>query len=343
MKSLCALFYCFTVFLPLSAVAQQAAGVEQSPSQVAALPGMVSGTVTDNDDATVEGATVTITDATKKQRSVLTTGDGHFRFTNVTAGTLIIEVTANGLAPASHQDVLLPEQRLELAPIVLRVATATTDVQVTLTQQEIAEEDIHVEEKQRLIGFVPNFYVVYDWHAPPLTAKQKFKLADRALIDPANFIIIGGIAGIEQATNSFSGYGQGASGYAKRYAAGFGDFSVGTILGGAVLPIVFHQDPRYFYKGTGTVRARTLYALSTSVISRGDNGRWQPAYASVVGDFASGAISNLYYPASNRIGGTLTVENGLLGIAFNGIGNVIQEFFLRKLTPGSNKPAATTP
>jgi hypothetical protein len=102
----------------------------------------------------------------------------------------------------------------------LKVATANTDVQVTLTREEMAEEDIRVEEKQRLGGVIPNFYVVYDWNAPPLTTKQKYKLAVRTIVDPVNFVIVAGIAGLEQAGNSFPGFGQGASGYAKRVGAG---------------------------------------------------------------------------------------------------------------------------
>ncbi len=336
------LLCCLPLCLPPSSGAQQPAA--STAAQPPITTGTVVGLVTDEDGALVQGAIVTVTDnTTKQQSSTVSAGDGRFRLNTVPAGSLTVAVTAKGLQPTSRQATLLPEQMLELPAIALRVATTNTDVEVTLTREEMAEEDLHVAEKQRLVGFVPNFYVVYDWHAPPLTTKQKFKLADRAIIDPANFIIIGGIAGFEQAGNSFSGYGQGAAGYGKRFAAGFGDFAIGAELGGAVLPALFHQDPRYFYKGTGTIRARTLYALSTSVISRGDNGRWQPGYASVIGDFASGAISNLYYPAANRTGAGLTVENGLLGIAFNGLGNVIQEFFLRKITPGSNKPAPPNP
>jgi hypothetical protein len=328
--------------LPPSLGAQHTAAPASAQHPI--TTGTVVGLVTDDDGALVQGATVTVTDdLTQQQHSTLSASDGRFRLNAVPAGALTIAVTAKGLQPTSRQATLQAEQMLELPTIALRVATTNTDVEVTLTREEMADEDLHVAEKQRLVGFVPNFYVVYDWKAPPLTVKQKFKLAHRAIIDPASFIIVGGIAGLEQATNGFSGYGQGASGYGKRYAAGFGDFAIGTELGGAVLPAIFHQDPRYFYKGTGTIRARTFYALSTSVISRSDNGRWQPAYASVIGDFASGAISNLYYPSANRTGAGLTVENGLLGIAFNGLGNVIQEFFLRKITPGSNKPAPPNP
>ncbi|MGA8938013.1 MAG: carboxypeptidase regulatory-like domain-containing protein, partial [Acidobacteriaceae bacterium] len=212
-----------------------------------------------------------------------------------------------------------------------------------LTQQEVAEKQVKQEEKQRLVGLVPNFYVTYDWNAAPLTPKMKFKMATRSIVDPATFVIVGGFAGIEQATNEFSGYGQGWAGYGKRYGAGLADASIGAMLGGAVLPVLFHQDPRYFYKGTGTKWHRALYAMSTAVVARGDNGKWQPAYAGVLGDFGSGAISNLYYPASNRNGAELTIVNGLLAVAGDAAGNLLQEFVLRKISKGVKVHGAAQP
>jgi hypothetical protein len=338
MRLVSVLLCCLTGCLAVPASAQQdIVGVAQAT-------GVVSGSVTDADGDLVPGAKVTlIDDASRQQRSFVTGTDGQFKFSGVEAGQFTVGVVAKGLEPWSSQATLQDGQSLELQPIALKVATANTDVQVTLTREEMAEEDIRVEEKQRLGGVIPNFYVVYDWNAPPLTTKQKYKLAVRTIVDPVNFVIVAGIAGLEQAGNSFPGFGQGASGYAKRVGAGYGDFSIGAMLGGAVLPELFHQDPRYFYKGTGTVRSRALYALSTAVISRGDNGRWQPAYANVLGNFASGAISDLYYPAGSRNGGALIVENGLVGIAADGLGNLVQEFVLRRLTPGSKKAAVTGP
>ena len=104
------------------------------------------------------------------------------------------------------------------------------------------------------------------------------------------------------------------------------DTAIGGMLGGAVLPVLFHQDPRYFYKGTGTKWHRAWYAIGTSVIARGDNGKWQPAYASVLGDFASGAISNLYYPGDTR-----NVSDNIqkLGIAVgtDAFSQVLKEFW----------------
>jgi len=206
-------------------------------------------------------------------------------------------------------------------------------VQVFASQEELAEAEIKVEEHQRIAGFIPNFYVSYDWKAAPLTAKQKYELAWKNVIDPANSAINLGIAGIQQANDSIDGYGQGAAGYGKRYGADEANLFVGTMLGGAVFPTLFHQDPRYFYKGTGSVMSRALYALSTAVIARGDNGKWQPAYAGILGDLSAGAAANLYYPPANRSGAALTFENGLIDVGYDALGNLVQEFVFKHLTP----------
>ena len=347
------LLFCFSVSLILVASGRRSAAQTLTPPPLDAPTigvgaphstgsgtGAIFGVVTDTDGALVPGAKVALLDRDSRPLQTAVTGnDGHFSFRDAGPGSFTVTAVAAGMEGGSREVSLQEGELLEMPELMLRVATANTDVEVRLTREEIATEDMHVEEKQRLLGFAPNFYVTYDWQAPALTAKQKFKLAGRAIVDPASFGIVAGIAGIEQATNTFPGYRQGAAGYAKRYGSGFGDFSIGTVLGGALLPAMFHQDPRYFYKGTGSNRSRAFYALSTGFIARGDNGRWQPAYAAVLGDFASGAISNLYYPAGSRSGATLTVENGLLGVAANGVGNLVQEFFFKKITPGSRKAA----
>ncbi len=139
-----------------------------------------------------------------------------------------------------------------------------------------------------MLGVFPNFYVSYDPNAVALTSKQKFELAYRTTIDPVTFVLTGAIAGAQQAQNNFSGYGQGAQGYGKRYGAVYADTVTSTFLAGAVFPSLFKQDPRYFYKGTGTVRERFLYAVANAVICKGDNGRWQPSYSNILGNLASG-------------------------------------------------------
>ena len=225
-----------------------------------------------------------------------------------------------------------------IPPVQLVVAT-TVEVEVHETQVEVAEEQIHVEEKQRLFGVVPNFYVTYVPNAAPLDTRQKFQLGWKSLIDPVTFGLAGFFAGIEQANNTYSGYGQGAQGYGKRLGATYADFVSGTIIGSALLPAVLKQDPRYFYKGTGSRKSRFFYAVANAVICKGDNGRWQPNYSNMLGTLAAGGLSNAYYPASNR-GVGLTFENALIGIAGSAGASVFQEFFSRRLTPHAPDPPA---
>jgi hypothetical protein len=317
----------------------------QAPAMHAVIERSLSGTVTDRDGALIPGARVVLRSGVLGRfQTTVTAADGHFLFDAVAAGPFTLTVTADNMQGASREGSLNEDESLELPPIVLAMGAMSMNVDVTsLTEEEIAEKQLKVEETQRLVGLVPNFYVTYDWKAAALTPKQKFKLAARSLIDPATFVIVGGFAGLEQATNEFSGYGQGWEGYGKRYGAGLADSSIGGMLGGAVLPTLFHQDPRYFYKGTGSTSSRVWYAITRSVIARGDNGRWQPAYAGVLGDFGSGAISNLYYPASNRNGAGLTIANGLLDIASDGIGNLLQEFVLKKISPGFRGTGMSNP
>lgn len=206
-------------------------------------------------------------------------------------------------------------------------------ITVTATQKEIAAAEVAQEEKQRVLGVVPNFYVVYSPHPTPLSAGQKYHLAWRSTIDPFTFVAAGISAGIEQANGSFSGYGQGASGFAKRYGASFADGAVSTFLGGAILPGVFHQDPRYYYQGTGSTASRARHAVASVFVCRGDNGRREFNYSNIVGNFASAGISNAYYPASDRNGAGLTLSNAAIGTGFSMFGALMQEFVVPHFTP----------
>lgn len=311
---------------------------QPTPTTAPSLLGTVHGTVVDQSGAVVSGARVTLkaSDPSKAQQAV-TAADGKFFFANVAPGPYQLTVASAGFAPQTSSGTLLPGE-IHLAPdIALAVATDVTEVQVALTRSEVAEEEVKVEEKQRVFGVFPNFYVSFAPNPAPLGTKQKFELAWKTVIDPVTFGLIGGIAGIQQADNaSTSGYGQGAQGYAKRYGANYADLVTGTFIGAAILPSLLKQDPRYFYKGTGTRSSRAFYAIAFSVACKGDNGHWQPNYSNVLGSLAAGGISNLYYPAQNRNGAGLTFENAAIGIGATAAANLIEEFFMKRLT--SNVP-----
>jgi hypothetical protein len=265
-------------------------------------------------------------------QETLSGDDGQFSFANVAPGSFHLTITSEGFATQSFDGNLRSGESYVVPQIVLTIATAVTEIRVVPSQFEIAEEQIKEQEKQRPLGIIPNFYVSYVANAAPLTAKQKFELAGKTLWDPVTFGLTAAIAGLQQADNELGGYGQGAQGYAKRYAASYADAVTGTLIGSAILPSLLKQDPRYFYKGTGSKRSRVLYALATSVICKGDNGHWQANYSGILGSLAAGGISNLYYPPNDR-GAGLTFENALIGIGATAAANVLQEFVIRKLTP----------
>jgi hypothetical protein len=305
------------------------------------MTGNVSGTVTDSTGAVVAGAQVTLTRADQSSpREVLSGSNGEFFFANVLRGTFEIRITASGFAAQTVSGKLRSGEFYIVPVSTLAPATLQTEIQVTASRVEVAQAQIQAQEKQRVLGVVPNFYVSYIPDAAPLTSKQKFELAWKTMIDPVTFALTAVTAGVQQANNDFGGYGQGAQGYAKRFGASYADNAAGTFIGGAILPSLLKQDPRYFYSGTGSARARFLHAVAQSVICKGDNQRWQPNYSAILGSLASGAISNLYYPEKDR-GADLIFENVLVNTGETAVVNLFQEFVIRHFTthvPKKPKP-----
>jgi hypothetical protein len=336
--------------MPASPSPGSAANSEKSAEPP--IPGSISGSVLDPTKALVPGAQLSLATGDSSQqptpkpspsRDGVTDGDGQFSFAGVPPGPFQLTVTAAGFEPQTYSGVLHAGETLALPPIALKVATNRFEVEVELTQTEVAQEQIKIEERQRVLGVLPNFYVSYIPDAAPLTAKQKFELAWKTTIDPVTLLFVAGVAGVEQEQNHFAEYGRGPQGYGKRFGAGYADAVAGTFLGAAVLPSLLKQDPRYFYKGTGSKRSRALYAIANTVICKGDNGRWQINYSNILGSFAAGGLSNLYYPRQDRHGAGLTLENAAIGIGGAAIGNLMQEFLFRKLTPKTHPHDASSP
>ena len=272
----------------------------QGPSATAApSAGRVSGVVEDEQGALIPGAQVVLM-AEGVSHRLASGSDGRFCFDGVPVGSFTVTASEQGMLDGVTEGTLAAEQNVELQPMMLRAGAVMSVTAVT--QEQMADIQVRQEETQRIGGILPNYYVVYDANPQPLTKKLKFEMGWRSVVDPANVGFVAIVAGFEQAGNQFPGYGRGPSGYGKRFGAGMADATVGTLLTGSVLPVVFRQDPRYFYRGSGSRVSRTWYALKTTVVCKGDNGRWQPAYANVLGSFGAGAVSGLYYPGGERGG-----------------------------------------
>ena len=304
------------------------------PDAPKAQPGIIVGTVTDVNNDTVVGATVVLVGpVSKSQRTVMSNDNGFFQFTNVEPGTSFhVTVTAQGFADwTSPEIVLKPGQYAILTGSKLRIAEARITINVSpQSTEEIATEQVKIEEQQRIFGIIPNFYVVYDQNAAPLTAKLKFELATKVLIDPVTILGVAAVSGINQAAD-IPNYGQGAQGYGKRFGAAYATGATDIMIGGAILPSLLHQDPRYFYQGTGTHRSRAWHAISSTFICRGDDGRREPNYSTIGGDLASAGIATAYYPPSDRGAGRV-LQNVFINTGERSLANLAQEFVLRRLT-----------
>jgi hypothetical protein len=346
---------CATLLLclvPASAPAQQqTAELGVRPSSLLGTPlaktparegsATVTGTVLDLSGATVPGADVSLMHRDGTQlHTTMSEVNGEFSFIEVLPGPYLVVVNAQGFAPfTSAEFVVSRQQSYEIPDVLLSVAAASIEVTVRPTDL-IAAEQIKAEEKQRLIGIIPNFYTSYIYDAAPLTWKQKFSLAARGTFDPVSMIGVGFAAGLEQANNSYPGYGQGAAGYGKRFGAKFVDGRTSDFLTHAVFPSLFHQDPRYYYQGSGSFKSRFVHAVGSAFVTRSDSGRTVPNYSFLLGDMCSAALSNLYYPPANR-GVSLVFNRAAVGLAGRVGGNLIREFLSKRLTtnvPGDRKP-----
>jgi hypothetical protein len=302
------------------------------PIQTTEASASVAGTVLDASGASVSGAEVSLLprDGTPIQTQV-SEAHGEFTFSKVLPGSYLVIVNAAGFALfTSAEIVVAAQQAYELPDLSLTVAAENTAVIVRPTEL-IAAEQIRAAERQRLLGVIPNFYTTYSYDTAPLTLGQKFRFAVRGTFDPVSMLGVGFGAGIEQATNAFPGYGQGAAGYAKRFAAKFADGRNSDFLTHAVFPSLLHQDPRYYYQGSGSVKSRLAHAIGSAFFTRTDTGLTAPNYSYLLGDVSAAALSNLYYPRASR-GAGLVFTNAAVGLGGRIAGNILREFSRRVTT-----------
>jgi len=315
-------------------------GVQNAPAQEA---GSIQGKVTDSSGAPIFGAVVTVEGGGGSSTTV-TNVEGTFQISLLPRGNFNVKISASGMSDWTAESVAVPAADTKPLLAVMQVAPTVTSATVGLSPTELAEEQVKQETKQRVAGIIPNYFVAYDNHAAPLLPRQKFNLSFKTLIDPATFAAVGITAGVQQIRNSYYQFGQGSEGYSKRFAAAYGTTATNLVFTSVVAASVLHQDPRYFYSGKGTKKQRAWYAIESSFRAKGDNGKWQPPYASVLGTVAAAEVSELYYPGSRTqytlLGrGLLFHFAGLIGL------NLGEEFLLKKLTthaPGGSAASVPT-
>jgi hypothetical protein len=313
-------------------LAQNSAAIPAVPQATHPVTARIKGVVSDIQGGLVPGAHLTaVNKDTHTQYRTTADSVGFFTFTNLPSGTYAVTITSPGLQTYVLDNIhLKPGEIYSLPGVSLPIARTAVDVEVTLTEQQLATVELHAELQQRVFGVLPNFYTSYQWNAAPLTSLQKLKLTARAAGDPTSFATTAVIAGFEQRNNTFPEYGGGAAGYWRRYGAAYGDAVIGRALGSVVFASLFRQDPRYFVMTNGSIKRRAWHAISSTFIARGDNKRWQPAYAHLVGNATAGLVASTYHPDSSP--GTLVLDNTLLGLGGEAVNNLVREFFLRRIS-----------
>ena len=310
--------------------------VQEDASKAAEKPGSIIGTILDQSGSVAVGAVVRLASEDKLlSREVVSGDNGQFVFSNVPPGPFTLSVNASGFGDQTFSGELASGQTYLTPSIVLSIPTVVTDVNVAVDPVEVATEEVKEQEHQRVLGFIPNFYVTYHPDAPPLTTKLKFQLAWKSSTDPITILGAGFLAGLQQAGGQYSEFGGGAQGYGKRFGAIYADVFASTFLSGAVFPSLLKQDPRYFYKGGGNTRSRVWRAVTNSVRCKGDNGRWQVNYSNIAGAFGGAAITSAYYPTKNQ--GGVILSNGFVRLGESSLAGIVQEFVVRRLTKQSKR------
>jgi hypothetical protein len=293
----------------------------------------LSGTVLDRNGDVVQGARVQLSRAgtSGTLREAVSGATGQFVFSLLEPGAYTVTVSGAGMTTFVSNPIALRAGESVIVPrVVMDVAAAATSITV-VDKEEASIQQVKIAEQQRVLKVFPNFYSSFDWDAPPMLARQKYRLAARTLIDPVTFLTTAGIAGAEQYKDVFPSFGGGLEGYGKRYAAAYASHASGELLTRAVFPSIFHTDPRYFIMGTGTTKARALHAVTSTFVTRGDDGSRKINFPQILGGLSAAALSNAYFPEKER-GAQLVLINGFGDLGGNMIDNLIREFLLNRIT-----------
>lgn len=315
-------------------------GLPQDPGAVASLAGQVI----DQSGALIPGARLLVRlPGHRRDREILADSEGRFTLGGLPAGEYSFVVTAPGFQSFESVPLTLhPGEERKLDPVTLAVPANHADAYVTMNRQEIATAELHAAEQQRIVGF-PDFYTSFVWNAAPLDARQKLSLGLHATTDRMAFVTAGLVASAEQIKGTFPEFGPGYKGFGKRYGAAYADGFTGKFIGGALLPSLFRQDPRYFYMGpNGTYQQRVRHAVASAFLVRGDNGHTELNYSHILGNASAGALSTFYHPASDSAG-KLALDNALLGTLGEAGVNVVRELFLKRFVRGGDVDANGMP
>jgi hypothetical protein len=180
---------------------------------------------------------------------------------------------------------------------------------------------------KRVAGVIPN-YRTANASAPfqPIAAKEKFNIALKDSVDYPVYFTTAFFAGISALQGSDDEvYGGGVKGFAHRVGISYADQVVGNFFPEAIVPSIFHLDPRYFRKGTGTIKGRLWYAVNRIFVCRNDNGNLSFNANELVGNTLAASVAMSYHVHERTAGDA--AEQFSTYIESDMAGQVIKEFW----------------
>lgn len=228
--------------------------------------------------------------------------------------------------PASASPAQAPAPSTQPAP-KKSDAPAADDTKPAVPQGKTKLEQETGTVNDRILEVMPNYGTVENAHTlPPISSRQKYRLATAGVFDYFTFPFIGALAAIDQANNSPKSWGQGWGAYGQRYGASFADNGIGTYMTTAIFPSMLHEDPRYYWLGHGSVSHRTFYALGRLFVGRTDSGATRFNYSESIGNALAAGISNVYHAPEDRTLGRNLTTYAMLDM-WDGVSNVMKEFW----------------
>jgi hypothetical protein len=214
-----------------------------------------------------------------------------------------------------------------------------------------AKHENPLNETIQILGRRSIFFPDLATSPKPLTSKQKFELSGDESIAPSRILSSALGAGLGQAADTLPGYGQGMSGYGKRFGSSMASAASDHFFETFLLASLLHRDPRYFVALRGGAGYRIKYALSRTVVTRTDDGRSAANWPGILGPLLAESLANSYLPEKEQTAGRTFRRYGFR-VGLNAASKVVREYWptifrslrISKIAPGAAPdPGPATP
>lgn len=253
-----------------------------------------------------------------------------FKFRNsfvLTGLGIALLATAAPLASSQMSAITLPadDAMLMLPDAPGAVSSSLTSSAEAAPSRAAAFMAFDPSPQQAMAGKTDK-YISPGQQTPRLTAGNKFALGLKDAVSP--FSMSGWVASAlyAQAIDGAPNYGSNGKAFAQRLGASAARASTEGIFSDSIMAPIFHEDPRYYKLGHGhSFGKRVVYSATRCIITRSDDGRATANFALLAGNAAGAALTNVYYPQSDRTF-SQTAETFAGSVGGSALGFVVSEF-----------------